>query len=44
MQLALEIMTGACATLPDPEPDAPENGDDDNDEGTRGLYLPSLFV
>jgi hypothetical protein len=37
VQLALEILTGACATLPDPEPDAPENGDDNNDEGTRGL-------
>ena len=37
MQLALEILTGACATLPDPEPDAPEKEDDNNDEGMRGL-------
>ena len=43
VQLALEILTGACATLPDPEPDAPENEDDNNDEGTRGLwFFPSL--
>lgn len=44
MQLALEILTGACATLPDPEPDAPENGDDDNDEGTRVILTFSLCL
>ena len=37
VQLALEILTGACATLPDPGPDAPENEDDNNEDGTRGL-------
>lgn len=39
VQLALEILTGACATLPDPGPDAPQNEDDNNDddEGTRCL-------
>jgi hypothetical protein len=32
VQLALEILTGACATLPDPEFDvAPEEGEDDID-------------
>ena len=44
MQLALEILTGACATLPDPEPDAPEKEDDNNDEGMRGLIFFSLPV
>lgn len=36
VQLALEILTGACATLPDPEPDvdgAVGEGDDEEDEG-----------
>ena len=37
VQLALENLTVACATLPDPEPDAPEKEDDNNDEGMRGL-------
>ncbi|KAJ7292710.1 armadillo-type protein [Mycena rebaudengoi] len=36
VQLALEILTGACATLPDPGPDAPpgqaDEGDEDGDE------------
>ena len=44
MQLALEILTGACATLPDPEPDAPEKEDDNNDEGTRDLQFLLLSV
>ena len=30
VQLALEIMTGVCATLPDPEPAV----EDDEDEGS----------
>lgn len=43
VQLALEILTGACATLPDPGPDAPENEhDNDDDEGTREVYFFSL--
>ena len=41
--MALEILTGACATLPDPGPDAPENEhDNDDDEGTREVYFFSL--
>ncbi|GLB35792.1 putative ARM repeat-containing protein [Lyophyllum shimeji] len=36
VQLALEILTGACATLPDPENDVPEkgaeNGSEDEDD------------
>ncbi|KAJ7186701.1 armadillo-type protein [Mycena filopes] len=42
VQLALEILTGVCATLPDPEPDVPQGqnedaGDEDGDadEGMR---------
>ncbi|KAJ7471753.1 armadillo-type protein [Mycena latifolia] len=31
VQLALEILTGVCATLPDPDPDVPHE-DDDGDE------------
>ncbi|KII93991.1 hypothetical protein PLICRDRAFT_36208 [Plicaturopsis crispa FD-325 SS-3] len=31
-QLALEILTGVCATLPDPEPDAPATGGDDDED------------
>lgn len=45
VQLALEILTGACATLPDPEIEAaPEKGGEDavgdEDEGTRTYYVP----
>ena len=47
VQLALEILTGTCATLPDPGPDAPENEneDDNKDEGMRELsfFLISLI-
>lgn len=33
VQLALEILTGACATLPDPEADVlPKEGEDDSVE------------
>ncbi|KAF8167406.1 armadillo-type protein [Crassisporium funariophilum] len=32
VQLSLEILTGACATLPDPEPDAPANQEDNEDD------------
>lgn len=41
MQLALEILTGACATLPDPESDVPSgqaDEDEDGDEGTQYSY------
>jgi len=33
VQLALEILTGTCATLPDPEPDLPANQEDEDVEG-----------
>jgi hypothetical protein len=45
VQLALEILTGACATLPDPEADAPlEDGGDkgglkDDEEGKYSIAL-----
>lgn len=29
VQLSLEILTGVCATLPDPEPDLPKDQEDD---------------
>ncbi|CAA7264820.1 unnamed protein product [Cyclocybe aegerita] len=32
VQLALEILTGVCATLPDPEPDLPANEEDVEDD------------
>ncbi|KDR85674.1 hypothetical protein GALMADRAFT_234679 [Galerina marginata CBS 339.88] len=32
VQLSLEILTGTCATLPDPEPDLPANQDDGEGE------------
>lgn len=32
VQLALEILTGTCATLPDPEPDLPANMEGNNEE------------
>lgn len=38
VQLALEVLTGACATLPDPEVGGPdeEEGDDNAEEGEQG--------
>ncbi len=38
MQLALEVLTGTCATLPDPEIGGPdeEEGDDGDDNGEGG--------
>ena len=36
VQLALEILTGTCATLPDPEPDLPANAEDNNEEEEEG--------
>ncbi|KAJ7623345.1 armadillo-type protein [Roridomyces roridus] len=33
VQLALEILTGACATLPDPQPDVLIDDEDDDEEG-----------
>lgn len=36
VQLALEILTGTCATLPDPEPDAAANEDDAEDQDDEG--------
>ncbi|KAJ7076033.1 armadillo-type protein [Mycena belliarum] len=32
VQLTLEILTGACATLPDPDPHVPPDEDDEGDE------------
>ena len=43
MQLALEILTGACATLPDPEYGASpgdEGGEGENDDIDEGFPLP----
>ena len=36
LQLALEILTGACATLPEPEPELADDSEDaqDEDEGS----------
>lgn len=46
MQLALEILTGACATLPDPQADAPlKEGEDDGvdvDEDGKSNYVTTL--
>lgn len=38
VQLALEVLTGACATLPDPGVGGPdeEEGDDNAEEGEQG--------
>lgn len=36
LQLSLEILTGTCATLPDPEPDAHPTDNDDDDEDVEG--------
>ena len=46
VQLALEILTGTCATLPDPEPDLPANQEDGNEEGTcfTRTSIGSLFI
>ncbi|KAF8971665.1 armadillo-type protein [Flammula alnicola] len=38
VQLALEILTGTCATLPDPEPDLPAN-QEDNEEDDDALEI-----
>ncbi|KAJ7743939.1 armadillo-type protein [Mycena maculata] len=37
VQLALEILTGACATLPDPDPDIPPGQNDEDDEGDEDI-------
>lgn len=44
VQLALEIMTGMCAMLPDSEPhgDDEAEGDDDLDEGSLLIILPEI--
>lgn len=44
VQLALEIMTGMCAMLPDSEPhgDDEVEGDDDLDEGSLLIILPEI--
>ncbi|KAJ7119418.1 ARM repeat-containing protein [Mycena epipterygia] len=39
VQLALEILTGACAMLPDPDPDMPS---DQNDEDEDGDEVPDI--
>ncbi|KIM47544.1 hypothetical protein M413DRAFT_62872 [Hebeloma cylindrosporum] len=39
VQLALEILTGTCATLPDPEPDLPVNQEDEDDEGACFILI-----
>ena len=46
VQLALEILTGVCATLPDPEP-LPEGGDEEDENGgtlaSTGILCKTLF-
>jgi hypothetical protein len=46
IQLALEILTGVCATLPDPEadsgPEMPAEGGDDENEG-NGTFSAMLY-
>ncbi|KAJ7916498.1 hypothetical protein B0H13DRAFT_363355 [Mycena leptocephala] len=37
VQLALEILTGACATLPDPEPDMPSGQNDETEDGDEDI-------
>ncbi|KAJ7475243.1 armadillo-type protein [Mycena galericulata] len=37
VQLALEILTGACATLPDPDPDMPPGQADDDEDGDEDI-------
>jgi len=47
VQLALEILTGACATLPDPEYGASprdEGGEDENDDIDEGFPLPYIVL
>lgn len=39
VQLALEILTGTCATLPDPEPDVPANQEIGDDEGMKSFFV-----
>ncbi|KAJ6589162.1 armadillo-type protein [Mycena capillaripes] len=39
VQLALEILTGACATLPDPEPDMPRGQNDEAEDGDDGTHI-----
>ncbi|KAI5898062.1 ARM repeat-containing protein [Schizophyllum commune H4-8] len=36
LQLALEILTGTCATLPDPEPEEHPTGDEEDEEDEDG--------
>ena len=42
VQLSLEILTGVCATLPDPEPDLKE--EDNENEGLSLVVLLSFVV
>lgn len=48
VRLALEILTGACATLPDPEPDLPagkeDTNDDEDEEGKDSIFSFQLFT
>jgi hypothetical protein len=39
VQLALQILTGVCATLPDPEPDVAVEGDGDDENEGKVLVL-----
>ena len=41
VQLALEMLTGACATLPDPEPDLAKD-QEDNDDGGMLIHISTL--
>ena len=42
VQLALEILTGVCATLPDPGPEAAEEEGAEEDDGMRLHAFPSI--
>jgi hypothetical protein len=42
VQLALEILTGACATLPDPI-SGPQEGELDAEEDDEGNFVPTLM-
>jgi hypothetical protein len=46
VQLALEILTGTCATLPDPEPDLPANQEGEEEEGIDFtlITIASMFI